>query len=66
MRIIRPTELSYRLAQFQKSHELPGLKTRKSQARFVEKLFDSEKKLRALSMRNFGAQQILLDRIFTH
>jgi Alpha-glutamyl/putrescinyl thymine pyrophosphorylase clade 3 len=54
MHINSPDELQKRIAQFQASHKLPGLETRESQARFAEKLFNSEKKLRALSMRKFA------------
>lgn len=54
MRINSPDELLTRIAQFQALYRLPGLETRESQARFAEKLFNSEKKLRALSMRKFA------------
>lgn len=54
MRINSSNELQTRIAEFQALHKLPGLATRESQARLAEKLFNSEKKLRALSMRKFA------------
>lgn len=54
MRINSADELKTRIAKFHASHKLPGLGTRESQARFAEKLFESEKKLRAFSMQKFG------------
>ena len=54
MRIISTRELRTRLGEFQKSCELAGLDTEESRARLVEKVVDSEKKLRALSMRKFA------------
>jgi Alpha-glutamyl/putrescinyl thymine pyrophosphorylase clade 3 len=54
MSIITIRDLHRRLAQFQKLNKLPGLKTEESRMRLVERLVDSEKKLRALSMRRFA------------
>lgn len=48
------SKLQARIALFEASHNLQGLQTTESQTRFAEKLFDSEKKLRALSMRKFA------------
>lgn len=53
MPYIRPRELMARLRGFRDSHPLLGLSTKESCARFVEKLFNSEIKLRSLSMRKF-------------
>lgn len=50
---VNAPELMARLQQFQKSHSLPGLSTEESCKRFVEKLIDSQIKLRSLSMRKF-------------
>lgn len=49
----RPQELMARLRGFRDSHLLPGLATEESRKRFVEKLFNSERKLRSLSRRKF-------------
>lgn len=54
MRMISRDELGTGIAEFHKAHDLPGLNAEESRARLVEKLVDSEKKLRALSMRKFG------------
>jgi hypothetical protein len=54
MHMVSRHELGTRLAEFQKAYELPGLDAEESRARLVEKLVDSEKKLRALSMRKFA------------
>src|SRR5579864_2429810 len=54
MRIMSTRELRTRLGEFQKSYELAGLDTEESRARLVEKVVDSEKKLRAFSMRKFA------------
>jgi hypothetical protein len=48
------SRLEARIALFEASHNLQGLQTIESQTRLAEKLFDSEKKLRALSMRKFS------------
>lgn len=48
------SELEKRIARYPALRNLRGLKTQESQARFAEKLFKSEKKLRALSMRRFA------------
>jgi hypothetical protein len=53
MRIDSVHELRTRIAEFQAQHELAGLHSRESQARFAQKLFDSEKKLRALKLGKF-------------
>ncbi len=50
-----PTDTLFaRLAEFLHSHDLPGLKTQESQMRFVAKLINAQKKLRALGMRKFA------------
>ena len=46
--------LMKRLREYQDTHALPGLNTKESCERFVEKLVHSELKLRALSMRKFS------------
>jgi hypothetical protein len=53
MQIIPTDVLLTRLARFLQSYDLPGLKTRESQSRFVEKLFNSEKRHRAIAIRKF-------------
>lgn len=50
---VNAPELMARLREFQKSHGLPGLSEEESRKRFVEKLIDSQIKLRSLSMRKF-------------
>jgi alpha-glutamyl/putrescinyl thymine pyrophosphorylase-like protein len=54
MTYISGPALMKRLREYRHSHALPGLKTKESRERFVEKLVHSELKLRALSMRKFS------------
>ena len=54
LHVTSASELEKRIARYPALRKLRGLKTRGSQARFAEKLFKSEKKLRALSMRGFA------------
>jgi hypothetical protein len=54
MPYISEPELMTRLRTFQNSHVLPGLRTEESRERFVRKLFGSELRLRAFSMRKFS------------
>lgn len=53
MPFVNTPELLARLEKFQKSNSLPGLSTKESRKRFIEKLVNSQIKLRSLSMRTF-------------
>lgn len=50
MRMISKDEIGTRLAEFQKVNDLPGFKTEESRARFIEEVWKSKKRFRALSM----------------
>ena len=52
------SELEKRIARYPALRNLRGLKMRESQVRFAQKLFKSEKKLRALSMRRFAGSPV--------
>ncbi len=54
MRFVKEAELRRRLVEFAHQRSLPGLQTAESRWRFVGKLMDSQKKLRALSMGQFS------------
>lgn len=64
MRMISKGEIGTRLTKFQKANDLPGLKMEESRARFIEEVWKSQKKFRALSMLKLSNSADLYEKEF--